>query len=380
MKEKVSYLLSLSVFSTLISCSSNMEKQKEYFSENNFKSSYSYTSMEEDLGEVSSKDERRIIKEVEKSIVRALSKQYQTGLVKRDAHTKHHGCVRATFKVNPNLAPEYKVGVFANNNEYKAWIRFSNGSNDGNKPDIEDDARGMAVKLMGVEGKKLLQAEENEQTQDFIMMNNNRFFIKNLEDYVGFSHAVEKGTLGILGYLITHKESATIVSEIFNKKIDSPLNSDYFSATAYKFGNKPIKFKVSPCAKPNINMPQNPTPNYLKEAMADKLSRSGACFDFMVQKHNGSFEQMPVEDPTVAWDENLSPYVPVAKITIPQQIFDSEEQMTFCENLSFTPWHSLPVHKPLGATNRARKAVYETVSKYRHDRNGVFRREPFSWD
>ena len=50
--------------------------------------------------------------------------------------------------------------------------------------------------------------------------------------------------------------------------------------------------------------------------------------------------------------------------------------MTFCENLSYTPWHSLPDHRPIGGINRARKVVYEAISKVRHDYNAVPRREP----
>ncbi|MEK1942330.1 MAG: hypothetical protein AAAB16_18325, partial [Pseudomonas sp.] len=36
---------------------------------------------------------------------------------------------------------------------------------------------------------------------------------------------------------------------------------------------------------------------------------------------------------------------------------------------SFNPWHALPEHRPLGGINRLRKAVYEAVSAYRHERN-----------
>ena len=54
---------------------------------------------------------------------------------------------------------------------------------------------------------------------------------------------------------------------------------------------------------------------------------------------------MPVENPTIAWDEAASPFRKVATIRIPAQTFDTPEQMTFCENLSYTPWHALPEHE-----------------------------------
>jgi hypothetical protein len=80
---------------------------------------------------------------------------------------------------------------------------------------------------------------------------------------------------------------------------------------------------------------------------------------------------MPIEDPSVEWDQTLSPFETVATIQLPAQDFDSTEQNLFCDNLSFNPWHSLPDHRPIGGINRLRKAVYQAVSVYRHERNQV---------
>jgi hypothetical protein len=54
--------------------------------------------------------------------------------------------------------------------------------------------------------------------------------------------------------------------------------------------------------------------------------------------------------------------------------------MALAEQLSFTPWHTLPAHEPVGAINRVRHAVYQAISIYRHRRNGIVRREPRSLD
>ena len=64
---------------------------------------------------------------------------------------------------------------------------------------------------------------------------------------------------------------------------------------------------------------------------------------------------------------------------IPAQQVDSAAQRAFGENLSFTPWHSLPEHRPLGGINRARKIVYAAISTFRHAQNGVPRQEPLDW-
>ena len=61
-------------------------------------------------------------------------------------------------------------------------------------------------------------------------------------------------------------------------------------------------------------------------------------------------------------------------------LFDSEAQRAFGENLSYTPWHSLAEHRPLGGINRARKVVYRAISMFRHECNHAPRREPTGWD
>jgi catalase len=93
----------------------------------------------------------------------------------RDAHAKTHGCVRATFDVDAGLLNELSQGVFVPRKRYKAWIRFSNGDSEIN-PDKTKDARGMAIKLTGVEGEKMLPEEKDAKTQDFIMLNHPFFF------------------------------------------------------------------------------------------------------------------------------------------------------------------------------------------------------------
>jgi hypothetical protein len=115
--------------------------------------------------------------------------------------------------------------------------------------------------------------------------------------------------------------------------------------------------------------------NFLRLNLVRHLAERGAEFDFMVQRRTRP-DAMPVEDPTVEWRESDSPFVPVARITIPKQTFDSPEQMTFCENLSFSPWHCVAEHRPLGGLNRLRRTVYDTISRVRHELNHAPRKEP----
>ena len=85
---------------------------------------------------------------------------------------------------------------------------------------------------------------------------------------------------------------------------------------------------------------------------------------------------MSVENSRIEWSEARAPFYKVATITIPQQKFSSAAQDEFGDNLSFTPWHALPDHRPLGRVNRVRRVVYEELSKLRHELNHAPRSEP----
>jgi hypothetical protein len=80
-------------------------------------------------------------------------------------------------------------------------------------------------------------------------------------------------------------------------------------------------------------------------------------------------KRMPVENPMVLWDETRSPFQRVAIIRIPKQDPTEFKDRALAETLSFTPWHALPDHRPLGAINRTRRIVYDVISRYRHQRN-----------
>ncbi|MBW5466055.1 catalase, partial [Pseudomonas aeruginosa] len=90
---------------------------------------------------------------------------------------------------------------------------------------------------------------------------------------------------------------------------------------------------------------------------------------FQVQRQV-STHYMPIDDTSVEWNESDALFATIADIIVPAQYFDSREQILFCDNRSFNPWHALPEHRPIGGINRLRKAVYEAVSGYRLGRNG----------
>ena len=106
------------------------------------------------------------------------------GMMRRDAHPKMHGLVQATFTVEPGLPGDLAVGLFSAPKRYQAWVRLSN--QDGAiRPDIKGDIRGLAIKLMGVPGAKLLSGEKDAQTHDFVTISTDVFVAKDVAEFDG---------------------------------------------------------------------------------------------------------------------------------------------------------------------------------------------------
>lgn len=296
--------------------------------------------------------------------------------VLRDAHAKHHGVVRAELTVLPGLPAQLAVGVFREPRSFRAYVRFSNSVGHIGD-DREPQTRGMAVKLLDVPGDKLLPEEQKETTQDFVLLTHPEFPVADVFEYITFMNAVFSGKpvwffLNSFNPLKWRLREFLIVNGMRTQKVANPLTAQYFSATPFLLGERPMKFSLRPTQGSDggrLHIPDSP--DYLREAMARTLTETDVTFDFLVQLRSGDHD--PIEDPRIPW---RGPWHSVATLRIPRQSFQSAAQMAFAEHLSFTSWHSLPEHRPLGGVNRARKKVYQVISEHRHRENGVPRREP----
>lgn len=342
--------------------------------------SIAYPEVDTVLGEKLQPNEDVLAQNIAQVIEKSIREQYTAGNALRDAHPKAHGCVRAEFHVSKNIPAQFAKGIFIPDQSYQAWIRFSNASNDASSADIDKDARGIAIKLLGVSGTKILESEKQATTQDFIMINHPVFFANDAKRYLSFINDVNsqnmirklhipfalgfKGTMNALGAR--------------NSQIANPLYARYWSMVPYQLGlgndRQAVKYSVRACSATANNLPKNPSHDFLREALKNTLQQTDACMEFLIQPRTSN--KMLVEDSMTEWDEKAAPFYQVATIHIPKQNFDTPEQNKFCENLSFTPWHALPAHKPLGAVNRMRKVIYENISRVRHDMNSASRQEP----
>jgi Catalase len=339
-----------------------------------------YPSPDAQVGEHLYPDEKAIANQISVVIEETIRKKYSAGTARRDAHPKAHGCVKAEISVVDTLPAALAKGMFIPGKTYRAWIRFSNGSADPTRADIKGDARGMAIKVLGVPGKKLLEDEAEATTQDFIMINHPVFFATDPARYLSFMRDANSDhfyrkllipfDLGAKGTLIALKTGSS--------KIANPVQARYWSMVPYQLGNgddrRAVKYSARGCPATADPLPRNPEHDFLKLALRHTLQSGDACMELLVQPRTS--DSMDVEDSRIEWKEAAAPFYKIATIRIPQQIFDTSEQNTFCENLSFTPWHALPEHKPLGVTNRLREVIYDHISRIRHEMNDAKREEP----
>ncbi len=311
-------------------------------------------------------------------LINLVKKEYTTQGKRafRDAHPRGIGCVEANFTVDPNLPAKYRTGVFASpGKSYDALLRFS--SSLGPAGDQVKDARGLAIKIFGVPGQKLLADQPDAVTHDFLHIDAPTFPARDANEFAGIV-ALKSNPASAVKFVLSNPVlRAKEIKAVLDLSSGNPNNGKslaertYFSQVAYLFKgsqvNSPIKFSTRPCG-PVESRSLDGSDGELRNDLQDRLNEGELCFNFAVQfyKDGAGFT---VEDGMNEWKEDKSPFITVAKIRIPKQKFLTDDKLRYCDALSFQPWHALPEHRPLGNINRSRKIIYDMVSDYRHKTN-----------
>ncbi len=323
-------------------------------------------------------DEEAFLESIIADMAAYMRGHYQRGEFQRAGNTKTHGIVRGEVTVRDDLPPQLRRGVFAEPRTFRAWVRFA-GPGPDSPPDIEDvGVLSIGIKMMGVPGPKLL--DDEKLTQDFTGISTPTFTTPNVKENAKLQAAILKGTP--LFYFINPLDSHLldgVMQGLWARTQSSPLETHYWSCAPYLLGEgQAMQYSVRPklgSVSRVPRLPLRPPDNYLREAMAATLAKQDVEFDLLLQLQTDS-HRMPIESGSVRWPEKLSPPVPAATLRLPRQKFDSPAQLAFASNLSFNPWHCLPEHRPLGNQNRARRRLYQELSRLRQSMNDTPHREP----
>lgn len=308
-----------------------------------------------------------------------MRRNYLPGRYERGGNTKTHGILRAEVTIRDDLPAHLRHGIFATPRTFPAYVRFA-----GPGPDLPEDIRdvgfgSMSVKLMGVPGPKLM--EDEQHTQDLITVSTPTFVTPDTRENAKL-HRWGFQDMPIF-YFLNPLDSHLLdffMQALWNETQYNPLATRYWSCVPYLLGEgQAMVYSFKPRSKVVTHIPGVPfgrvPPNYLRDNMVATLARQDAEFDLLVQVQTDP-HRMPIENASVRWPERLSPFVPAATVHIPKQKFDSPAQFAFRNVLSFNPWHGLPEHRPLGNQSRARRRMYEELSRLRQEMNRTPHLEP----
>lgn len=285
-------------------------------------------------------------------------------IVPRFNQAKTIACVKAEFHVHDDIPEELKHGIFAQPTTYPAMLRFANATE---RDDSKKDIRGLSIRLANVEGPVLWG---KPGFQDFLFNSYPALFVATPEDFLAFIRARQenKKLRFFLNPFHPHLKSLWIILKARKKHL-SPLDVRYWSTVPFRLGRDlVVKYSVIPGSDYETRQAVDAGENQLRAALKAHLQQADACFHFAVQKQADP-KTMPIEDASVIWDENISPFQTVASITIKNQDFDNPESLAQCECSSFNPWQSLTEHEPLGRMNEVRRLVYANAAKVRTQGN-----------
>ena len=299
----------------------------------------------------------------------------------RGVHAKSHALLCGELEVLGNLPLELAQGLFGKEAKYPVIMRFSTTPGDM-LPDSVSTPRGVAFKIIGVDGARLPDADGT--TQDFVMVNgpafatpNGKAFLANLKLLAattdrgeGVKVAVSKVLQGTEKVIESFGSTSGAVRALGGEPATHPLGETYFTQVPVRYGDYIAKVSIAPGSDnlrdlKGARIDIDDHPFAIREAMIDHFAIHGGDWDVRIQLCT-DLEALPIEDASKVWPEDKSPFVTVARLHVPPQTAWSEARSAAVDDgMSFSPWHGIEAHRPLGSIMRLRKRVYEASAGFR---------------
>jgi len=330
-----------------------------------------------------------------RSIIETTNRDY--GHAFRSVHAKSHALLEGEMNVLTGLPEELAQGLFATPRSYRVLVRISTNAGDP-LPDSISLQRGMAIKVLDVDGQRLPGSEE-DSTQDFVLANGVAFpvpdpkaFLANLKMLAATTDKAEWAKKAISAAFRTTEKALEAMGGHSAKLMQlggypnsHPLGERYFSQVPIRYGDHIAKIAVVPLspgfkALEGVEIDIAGREDALREEVNHTLAEQGGEWEVRVQLCR-DLERNPVEDASVAWPEDDNPYVAVATIRVPSQSgWNWNRANVLDDRTAFSPWHGIEAHRPLGALMRARKPAYDASRDLRSRLNGCPIHEPHATD
>ena len=322
------------------------------------------------------------------------TKTYEdSGRALRSVHAKTHGLLLGELTVEAGLPDAYAHGLFARPGTYPVVMRLSTTPGDILGDDVSTP-RGMALKVVGVSGARV-DGSEHDVTQDFVLVNGPVFASPTAKKFLGGAKVLAATTdkapnlkrlfsaaaRGAEHALEAVGGQSATIKALGGHPETHPLGETYFSQAPILYGRHMAKVQVAPVAPALTALAGREVdlkhrPDGLRDAVVEHFASAGGAWEVRVQLCT-DLDTMPIEDASVEWPQDASPYVTVARLSAaPQKAYGEELARHIDEGMQFNPWHALAAHRPLGSIMRARKAVYAMSKRFRAERNGIEIAEP----
>lgn len=314
--------------------------------------------------------------------IRAMQKRNNTernGPRSRALHVKAHVGAVAKLVVPANVDEKFRAGIFRAPHEWPAYVRFSSGSS-RKQHDKAPDTRGVAVKLVGVPGTKIISALADKVTQDFLFIPTPSIPFRDPDEFVAFIRAASqsKSPLQLVAKLFGAfglSRGLQVLKRLSKEpKVTSMITHRFFTSVPVRIGDVACKLALFPIQGAARSAPpasasgsasaSGDERNKLREDLVHTLAHGGIEYSVRAQAFVDE-TTTPIEDASVTWPESVSPYVEIARLVFPQQDVTTargKEIEELIEHFSFDPWHAIEEHRPLGAIMRARAVAYRETS------------------
>ncbi len=282
--------------------------------------------------------------------------QRKKGGKDRALHVKVHAGLRAILHVEPGLPAFAAQGLFARPGAHHCYVRFSNGGSK-RQHDKAPDLRGLAIKVLGVEGKKELG---DASTQDFLLIDNDTLPFRTPEEFVTFLQCAQNeatlpftllGKLGFRAFGLLR----SLATEIRGKR-GSLLDLAYHTVAPLRLGPYAARLHLEPSHHPSPHARASSDPDYLAQELGPRVRAGGISFTLSAQLAESEAES--VEDVSSRWATSKVTLARLELVADDPASAAGKRLASFVESLSFDPWHCLTEHRPLGLTMRARKPAY----------------------
>lgn len=316
--------------------------------------------------------------------------------IARSVHSQSHGLIYAEMAIYQDLPPNLAQGMFAAARQLPLVMRFSTVPGDILN-DRRCTPRSLAIKILGVEGERL-PGSEHAITQDFLFVNGASFlscsvqrFLANLQRLAATDHTPEfkqflsqilHATASLTDAFSGHHGCVPLPAGCRETNI---LGETYFSQDPVLYGQFMAKIALVPIAGELLSLTNRPIDSTfasdgLKKSIVDFFKVHTAVWELRVQLCT-DIHTMPIEDSSVIWSPDASPYIPVARITAkPQIAWSPYRSRVVDEGMTFSPWHGIQSHRPLGSVVQLRKMSYEMAKKQTMAQADIQRHEPTHLD